>query len=372
MKILLLIPSVLKGGIEASVAQNEHPQMDYFALRDGLARDPQNHVDILDYSSVLEDTSFDTRNVLKVAGKDAALAWMGFQCRRNYDVIFTNGENVGIPLAVLMLGARARPRHVMIGHRLTTGKKRLFFTKLKIQSRIDTIFVYSSLQNEFATSVLGIKSDQIKLIPFHADHRFYSPEFAGSVRDNQICSAGLEWRDYPTLISAVESKPDLAVRLAAASPWSKHTNETENRALPANIDARRYDYKSLRSLYGESAFVVVPLYENDFQAGVTTILEAMAMGKAVIASRTSGQTDVIRDGTNGLTVPPGDVAALNNAITSLLENSELAVRLGNTARQWILENATLNIWVDNVSSAILGLTEEKTIRPEQSTSAAAN
>ena len=73
------------------------------------------------------------------------------------------------------------------------------------------------------------------------------------------------------------------------------------------MDARRYEYRELRDLYAQSAFVVVPLYENDFQAGVTTMLEAMAMGKAVIATRTTGQTDVIIDGENGLTVAPGDV-----------------------------------------------------------------
>ena len=51
-----------------------------------------------------------------------------------------------------------------------------------------------------------------------------------------ICSAGLEWRDYPTLIEAVTGM-DVEVRLAAASPWSKHRNETENRDLPPNVSA---------------------------------------------------------------------------------------------------------------------------------------
>ena len=46
--------------------------------------------------------------------------------------------------------------------------------------------------------------------------------------------------------------PDLSVKLAAASPWSKHEDQTAGRALPPNVDARRYDYRALRALYAES------------------------------------------------------------------------------------------------------------------------
>ena len=93
--------------------------------------------------------------------------------------------------------------------------------------------------------------------------------------------------------------PDLSVKLAAASPWSKHEDQTAGRALPPNVDARRYDYAALRALYAESSFVVVPLRETDFQAGVTTILEAMAMGKAVIATRTTGRRTSSRTARTG-------------------------------------------------------------------------
>ena len=41
--------------------------------------------------------------------------------------------------------------------------------------------------------------------------------------------------------------------------------------------------------------MAVPVDDVDFQAGITTILEAMAMGKPVIVTHTYGQTDVIED-----------------------------------------------------------------------------
>lgn len=63
-----------------------------------------------------------------------------------------------------------------------------------------------------------------------------------------------------------------------------------------------------------------------------TLLEAMAAGRAIVASRVAGIPDVIADGENGLLVPPGDVAALRAALTRLAADDALRARLGSAAR----------------------------------------
>jgi glycosyltransferase involved in cell wall biosynthesis len=62
------------------------------------------------------------------------------------------------------------------------------------------------------------------------------------------------------------------------------------------------------------------------------LLEAMAAGRAVVASRVAGIPDVVRDGVNGLLVPPGDVAALRAALQRLADDGALRARLGAAAR----------------------------------------
>jgi glycosyltransferase involved in cell wall biosynthesis len=337
----MLVPSYAKHGKEREVAANTHPTMDYFALRSRL------DADLADYSAMDAD-SHPLVRAARLLGRDAALAVHGFLRARRYDVLFSNGENISIPLAVLLKGLRRRPAHVLIGHRLSARKKRLLLRMLHPQ--MDAIFVYAQTQKTYAQDALGIPPAKLHLIAFHADSRFFHPMPDVKVA-RRISSAGLELRDYPTLLEAVRDL-DVDVRLAAASPWSKRKNETENRELPTNVSARGYGYGELRELYATSQFVVVPLYDTDFQAGVTTMLEAMAMGKAVIVSRTRGQRDVIQDGVNGIYVPPGDAAALRRAITDLLAAPERAAQLGANARRTIESHMSLDLWVNRIADVV--------------------
>ncbi len=166
-----------------------------------------------------------------------------------------------------------------------------------------------------------------------------------------ICSVGLEARDYPTLIAAVRDL-DVQVTIAAASPWSKRADSTQDQAIPENVTVRRFSQFELRQLYADSRFMVMPLHNVEFQAGVTAILEAMAMGRAVICTRTPGQTDVIVDGETGLYVPPGDPQALAVAIKHLLANPREAERMGQAGRRLVEQSMSLDCYVERLREIV--------------------
>lgn len=340
-RTLLLIPSYIPT-TQLSDRPDDSPTMDYRALQVRL------NAEIADHAAA----DADHRPLVRIArrlGRDAALAAHGFLRRRDFDVIYSNGENVGIPLGALLRSVRSRPGHVLIGHRLSPPKKRALLRA--VQGAMDVVFVYAATQYEYGVRVLGWPREKLRLIPFHADHHFWQP--TGQPVRRMICSAGLEWRDYPTLVDAASPIPGLQVCLGAASPWSKHRDETRGRAMPPNVTARRYTYAELRDLYATASCVVVPLYDNDFQAGVTTILEAMAVGRPVITTRTAGQKDVIRDGVNGLYVAPGDVGGLREAILRVLGDPTGSAALGAAARRTVEERMTLGHWVERLTDAIL-------------------
>jgi glycosyltransferase involved in cell wall biosynthesis len=195
-----------------------------------------------------------------------------------------------------------------------------------------------------------------------------------------ICSAGLEFRDYPTLISAVEGL-DVQVVIGAASHWSKRRNTAEGATQPSNVTVDKFDYLQLRSQYARSALVVVPLDDTDFQAGITTILEAMAMGKPVIVTHSRGQTDIVEDRRTitrgntprqrpasflrvladaagvkleptGFYVPPSDPQALRRAIVYLLEHPEERARLGGAGRRTVERLTTVDQYAERLRQLV--------------------
>ena len=60
-----------------------------------------------------------------------------------------------------------------------------------------------------------------------------------------------------------------------------------------------------------------------------SLLEAMACGMFVIATRVGGVPDAVTDGQSGFLIPPNDVRALAQAIQKALENPELVEKVGN-------------------------------------------
>jgi len=75
------------------------------------------------------------------------------------------------------------------------------------------------------------------------------------------------------------------------------------------------------------------------------IVEAMAQGKAVIASAAGGPLEIIDHGLNGLLTPPGDAAALGEAIIALLDDHERRVSRGIAARLTVEHRFTVPLMV---------------------------
>jgi glycosyltransferase involved in cell wall biosynthesis len=77
-------------------------------------------------------------------------------------------------------------------------------------------------------------------------------------------------------------------------------------------------------------------------------LEALAMGRPLIASRVGGLTDIVRHGETGLLVTPGDVDGLHGAMHTLLHDDALGTRLGRMGRQQVLSRFTASVVVPQI------------------------
>src|SRR5439155_472331 len=84
----------------------------------------------------------------------------------------------------------------------------------------------------------------------------------------------------------------------------------------------------LRRLAGARAALLPSLWENLPHAAV----EALSVGTPVVATSVGGVPEVVRDGVNGLLVPPGDVAALAGAMRRLIDDGMLRDVLASAAQ----------------------------------------
>jgi glycosyltransferase involved in cell wall biosynthesis len=368
-------------GADSSTDTTRGPRRDYAVLATLLG------ATIVDRRSI--ERSRIARAIRAVAGTALALAWVAFRDLRRHDAVVTDGEHVGIPLAVLMRVTRSKTHHVTIGHRLSAPKKRLFFSILRCHDAMGAIVLHSRRQHDYANKSLGIPAEKLALVPYHVDTEFWSPRAASEER--LVVSVGLEHRDYQTLFRAASAVPANFV-VAAASLWSRH--ELRPRDVPSNVKVAAFDYHELRDLYARAAIVVVPLVDVDNQAGITTILEAMAMGKPVIVSQSRGQTDVVEDRRgpergvpvarprsllrliaadqnltvqpNGFYVPPGDAEALARAIAFLLDHPDERARLGVAGRQLAEQLLTVDAFAARLNALVLaGLRGDRESRRAQ-------
>jgi len=97
--------------------------------------------------------------------------------------------------------------------------------------------------------------------------------------------------------------------------------------------------------YASCAFVVLPCCETDDgdRDGLPNVLlEAQAMGKAIISTSVGGIPELIRDGENGFLVPSGNTAQLAAAMGKLLAEKGLAEKFGRNGRKIITAHFELD------------------------------
>jgi len=86
---------------------------------------------------------------------------------------------------------------------------------------------------------------------------------------------------------------------------------------------------------------------SSLQEGLgTSILDALAMGKPVVATHTGGIPEIISNGETGRLVPPANPDALATAIIELLENPEFAMKMAMNGEKKVRKHFSIDAMVD--------------------------
>lgn len=234
---------------------------------------------------------------------------------------------------------------------------RLFVLK-KIWSNYAKIACLSTEQLEDFVK-LGISREKLIFVPFGVDANFFA---AGdlSKEEDLIVSVGRDaGRDYETLFKAAQLVNHPFTIVASAR------NIPTLRQVPENISVL-YD-KSLteiRDLYKRARIVVIvskdsKIPEGSDCSGQTVILDALAAGKAVIATHRPWIADYFEAGKDLVVVEPHNPQVLADAINNLLNDVSKRERLARSGYDKVVAQYTTEDFAKNLLNIMNSLVQSK-------------
>jgi glycosyltransferase involved in cell wall biosynthesis len=205
----------------------------------------------------------------------------------------------------------------------------------------------------YSARALGAPPDRTRVIYGGADPLRYTPEPNQARRGVLFVGRLTPHKGVDRLLQALPA--DAHLRVVGSTGHDRRPPERDYPRLLRYL-ARDRDVEfvgtaadgQLPALYRSAEVLVLPSVERTcYGRGVLVsellglvVLEAMASGTPVVASRIGGLPEVIEDGQTGFLVPAGDVNALHDRLDQILHDPGLARRLGANARAVVLERFT--------------------------------
>ena len=199
--------------------------------------------------------------------------------------------------------------------------------------RADLNVVFGSNQVDLIRTRLS-QTAPVAVIPFCVDVGFFSPSSKRAADDGYVFSVGRDCgRDFQIVIDAMRPL-GVPVVLRTSMP----VVISQCNAGRVTVLSKDVSWPDYLELYERAAVVVIAASETMNASGVTSLLEAMAMGKAVVVTRTAALADYLPPPDAGVVVPSGDAEAMGVAVKALLADAEGRERMGRRARLFALEH----------------------------------
>lgn len=226
-------------------------------------------------------------------------------------------------------------RFVATNHRFDTGPQNRF--DRPVLSRADAVYAVSDEARDSLRDEYGIAD--VVSIPNGVDPRDYTGTTASLDLPRPL--VGMVARlapekapaDFLEVAKAVG--PTATFVLVGDGPLRE---ELQEQAGSNVVFAGFRD--DMPAVYASLDILVQPSYREGMPM---TILEAMASGVPVVATRVGAAADVIEDGHTGVLVDAGDVEAMTRAVTDLLADGPGRAAMGSAARQAVDEQFTVEV-----------------------------
>ena len=176
--------------------------------------------------------------------------------------------------------------------------------------------------------------------------------------DGFFISAGKANRDHDLLAKAAGGINAKTV-IVCSDRARPHEPVPENVSVLSDTTGHAMSYLDLLSAYRSALAVVIPLVDVDALAGLTSLVDAIACGKAVVMTRNPYIDIDIESLGFGFWVEPGDVLGMQRALERLATEEGLAHRMGQRARAYAESEYNYLAFSERLAASISDVFKEK-------------
>lgn len=263
--------------------------------------------------------------------------WQTLKCipkLKKYDLILSHGMQSGIVLCLWRrLFGKGRYKHIVfdIGAFNSAKEEGRALKLMQFASKsLDGVIYHTEIQKEYYAKCHPWLSDKSSFIPFGTDPEYFKrrketkeDKVGKSGQRGYILCIGYNKRDWNTLIQAYgEIKTNINLRLIGNGELKAENPQIEV------ID--KVNITELKEQIENAYFCVLPLKTFNYSYGQMTLLQQMAMGKAVITANVPSVSVYLKEGAV-LWYEPENKEMLKEKMIQLIERPDLCEELGREA-----------------------------------------
>jgi len=263
---------------------------------------------------------------------------------KKYDLVISHGAQSGLVLGLMrrLCGINAPPHIIIDIGCFNGGRNREYeLAPIRFAARsISGVVYHSAVQEGYYRRYLPFL--KTRFIPFGVDTEFFFPE--NIEKGSYVLSVGYVKRDYVTLLEAWAGLQRGKTTLKIVG-----IKKGILRGIPDGVElSGMVPVNEFKKMVAGAKFIILPLPFYKYSYGQMTLLQSMAMAKAVIITRTPSTEDYILDGKSALFVEPYNVDDMKNKIEFLLNNPLLIAELETGARNTVMQKFNEKNMAENI------------------------
>jgi glycosyltransferase involved in cell wall biosynthesis len=270
------------------------------------------------------------------------------------DIVYAATYSVARLLGILHWLGLFKPKVVALVH-FSFGRN--WIDRLALAG-IDRVLFLSRLAQNDVTQAYPNISARTAYMGWAVDLAFYdrllsTNDTAGMVDRNptlRLISAGKDNRDHDTLLDAFDGwAADVQLDIFGSCKRSPSASEVRIKVVSAGAHANPLSIQDLMAHYRHADVILIPMHAVKRVAGLTSLLDALALGKPVLCTRNEGLDIDIEAIGCGYWVEPGKAQAWREAITRMINCRDEHRAMGQRGRRFAEQYLSINDYGQELS-----------------------